>query len=75
MGDNLRFEYFRLGNMPVRVAFNNDDDPVKVEVPCLSTGKLIIDNSYLEDIYLRSPDDIAVVDAQVFEQMLSTFAK
>ncbi|MCB1680823.1 MAG: hypothetical protein H6858_07665 [Rhodospirillales bacterium] len=68
-----RYAFYRLGSVPVRIAFNQNDDPFMAEIPSSENGRLIVDNSYIPDILIGAPDDLEEITEAEFEEILKTF--
>ncbi len=65
-----RYEYFLLGSVPVRIAYNQDDNPYIAEVPRPDDGELIIDNEYIIRILMEAPDDLYQIPQNEYEGAL-----
>ncbi len=68
-----RYEYYLLGRVPVRIAYNQNDDPCMSEVPDTSTGELIIDNSYVLPILAGAPDDLFELSEEDYNAYIKEF--
>lgn len=71
-----RHEHYRLGRVPVRIAYNQEDAPFMAEVPARD-GKsgLVIDNRYIFDILMGAPDDLEEIETEEFEALLKSFKR
>lgn len=70
-----RYEYFILGRVPIRIAYNQDDNPYIAEVPSSDTGELIVDNEYIIRILMEAPDNLYQIPEDEYEQALKTIKK
>ena len=68
-----RYEYFLIGRVPVRIAYNQNDDPCMAEIPDHKTGDLIIDNSYVFKILAGAPDDLFELSKEDYDAYMQEF--